>query len=453
MLGVGLHALKRCPSSRITQLTGVSLLTARWIQAPFTFTHINSRRIFGRCVWFSSASHHQHPDGEADDEELLPFDSSNQVISGLVTREDAIEHYVLDDEDFEGLTQYRSTHPDDDDGTEAPLVRYRRADVAMRSKNKWKNERDMKEEKMRRSAFGGRTRDVRAQRQQILDDRRTRRVAAVTEDVEMPIKKHSPFSKAAVETLFTSLRNTFIIVVIKGAAAYFSGSKAMTIEAGRAFFEGINQLFYYHGYKRSTQPPSRLHPHGYVMSMYVNCFMSSIFLGVWGIYLFGITFQELLHVGTSELEAVHWAAAVLGASVLLDLSTLRVAFKEAGERCKSMDITLWKYLTDGPDATTSSIILDEMAGALNGVAALSFLALTYVTGDTIWDILGALFGASLCIYVGGVNGIRNYSYLHSRAVPEIYRAKAIEIISASPVVEYFSSSVIVDFLSKFQVSA
>jgi Co/Zn/Cd efflux system component len=324
--------------------------------------------------------------GDSHDD-LFPLDSSNQIISGFVTKEDAMEHYVLDEEDFESLTQYLSTHPDDDDGTEAPLVRYRRSEVALRSRIKWKDDSEMKLEKDRRSALGGRTKDVRAQRQQILDDRRNRRVAAVTEDIEMPIKKHSPFSKAAEETLFTSLRNTFVIVIIKGVAAFFSGSKAMTIEAGRALFEGINQVFYYHGYTRSTKPPSRMHPHGYVMSVYVNCFMSSIFLTVWGFYLFGITARELFHPGASGLEAAHWAAAVLGVSVALDLSTLRVAFKEAEERCKVMETTKWKYLNDGPDATTSSIILDEIAGAVNGVVAVSCLAGTYFTGDAVWDTL------------------------------------------------------------------
>jgi hypothetical protein len=66
---------------------------------------------------------------------------------------------------------------------------------------------------------------------------------------------------------------------------------------------------------------------------------------------------------------------------------------------------------------------------------LSFVSLFFADGFLFSK--GGVFGATLCIYVGALNMRRNYSYLHSRAVPEIYRARAIEIISASPIVEYF----------------
>jgi hypothetical protein len=316
-----------------------------------------------------------------------PEDFTKKPVSGFISKSDAMDLYVLDEEDFSNVKTYRSTHPDDDEGIMEPLIRYRKSDVLKMSRTKWKSMTIMEEERKKRMNRDGT--DFSELRKDLLLKRRTRRAVAEFEARNVSIPSKIARSKTSADGSFgvihTSVLATLVSASFKVAAALYTGSLAMTSEAVRASFETGNQMLYVIGQHKSLKAPTVDHPYGFGLSVYLFSFLASCGLLAGGTICFVEGVKSIIHDDTPAIETPWVAASVLLIAVLADSRTLNVALTEVKLRKIKLEMTYWNYLIHGPDSAVASIFVEDAIGVLSGCAALMCLGASIVSGNSYWD--------------------------------------------------------------------
>lgn len=180
----------------------------------------------------------------------------------------------------------------------------------------------------------------------------------------------------------------------KTVGAFFTGSASMAAEAVHSFADCGNQLLLMWGQKSSQRKPDIQHPFGYGMNAYFWAFVVALVLfslgGVYSIY-------EGVHKVLNP-EPVKYALLAMGILMLgfvMELRSFMVCVKEikATYPGKSM-----KWFFKETRDSTLLVIFGEDAAALLGLGiAGSFLGLTVLTGNPIWDAIGSVaVGVLLC---------------------------------------------------------
>ncbi len=232
-----------------------------------------------------------------------------------------------------------------------------------------------------------------------------------------------------------------LVTVIKVFAAIASGSVAMYSEAVHSFADTLNQLLLLIGLRRSLKKADEDFEYGYGNERFFWALLSAC-----GIFFVGAGLTAYQGIGAlfapSHIEFSLIIFPVLIASFFIELYTLRVAMRQLE---KAFPDSSWRERIEEADSSTLAVLLEDAVAVIGVVIAGVAIALTYLTGSSLWDAAGSLVIASLLAAVAVILILKNRSYLLGASMPDELREEVIEFLEADPAIEKvidFKSSVL-----------
>lgn len=186
------------------------------------------------------------------------------------------------------------------------------------------------------------------------------------------------------------------IAVSKFVAFAFTGSSSLLTEAIHSVADSGNQILLLIGNKRSKKGADARHNFGYGRRRFVYGFIVAVVLFLVG-GLFSL-YEGLHKIQHPEEVRDAWIAfLVLGIAIILEAGSFRTALIEA--RKAKGPRSLPRFLRDSRQPELPVILLED-AGALVGlVFALCGVSLAVVTGNGVWDGVGALGVGALLVVI------------------------------------------------------
>ncbi len=211
------------------------------------------------------------------------------------------------------------------------------------------------------------------------------------------------------KTVIAALIANLAIAVTKFVAAALSGSSAMLAEGIHSLVDTGNQGFMLVGMKRAKKPADEKHPFGYGAELYFWAFIVAVLLFALGS---GLSIWEgvraILHSETSH-DSVPWIPfGVLAAAFGFEGYAFLTAFSsfEKGRRNRG----LIRDLRDMKDPSIFVVMCEDTAALIGIVIAAAGLALSWLTGNAIWDgaasiFIGVVLGITAIFLANEVRGL------------------------------------------------
>jgi cation diffusion facilitator family transporter len=195
-------------------------------------------------------------------------------------------------------------------------------------------------------------------------------------------------TKAVIAALLANLG----IAIMKFVAYIFTGSGAMLAESIHSVADSGNQALLLLGGRRAGRAPTPSHPFGFGRERYFWAFVVALVLfslgAAFSIYE-GI--EKIRH--PHEVESAAWAFGVLGVAIVLEGLSFRTAIHES--RPLKGDASWWSFIRHSRIPELPVVLLEDLGALLGLVFALVAVALTVITGDTLWDAIGTLMIGTL----------------------------------------------------------
>ena len=198
--------------------------------------------------------------------------------------------------------------------------------------------------------------------------------------------------RAVVAALFANIG----IAISKFIAFAFTGSSSLLTEAIHSVADSGNQVLLLIGNKRSKKGADAVHNFGYGRRRFIYGFIVAVVLFLVG-GLFSL-YEGLHKIQNPEEVKDAWIAfLVLGIAIIMEFFSFRTALREA--RAAKGHRSLARFLKDARQPELPVIVLED-AGALVGlVLALCGVSLAVVTGNGVWDGVGAMAVGGLLVVI------------------------------------------------------
>jgi cation diffusion facilitator family transporter len=221
------------------------------------------------------------------------------------------------------------------------------------------------------------------------------------------------------------------LAVLKGIAAFATGSAAMLAETFHSLADTGNQVLLFLGHRLARRPPDAAHPFGHGMNVYFWSFVVSLMLfSVGGAFAIWEAVRTFLHPHPHEWSI--WSYAILGASFVLEAGSLAVALKKLGDA--RGDRSLRRYWRENRDPTLPTVVFEDSAAIVSLAVAAAGLLLAQATGDLVWDGVASAVIGLILIGVAVVLAFESYSLLLGEAAPHAVEETVCRIVSADPAV-------------------
>ncbi|MEM7158071.1 MAG: cation diffusion facilitator family transporter [Myxococcota bacterium] len=222
------------------------------------------------------------------------------------------------------------------------------------------------------------------------------------------------------------------LTILKFAAFAFSGSGAMFSEAIHSLADTVNQGLLFVGIRGSEKPADALFPYGYGADRYLYSLLSAVGIFVLGC---GVTVYHGVHhlIHPPELSLSWVPLAVLGVSFVVEGSVLLTAARVVWS--KKGDLTLLQYLRSTSDPTAAAVLLEDAVACAGVLVAFVGIALAQITGNPVFDALGAIIIGLMLGAVAVWLGIRNRALLLGPAIPRDLQAKVETFLRELPEVQ------------------
>lgn len=186
------------------------------------------------------------------------------------------------------------------------------------------------------------------------------------------------------------------IAVSKFIAFAFTGSSSLLTEAIHSVADSGNQILLLIGNKRSKRSADATHNFGYGRRRFIYGFIVAVVLFLVG-GLFSL-YEGLHKIQHPEEVRDAWIAfLVLGIAIVMESFSFRTALHEA--RKAKGPRSLGRFLKDARQPELPVILLED-AGALVGlVFAMCGVSLAVVTGNGVWDGIGAMCVGGLLVII------------------------------------------------------
>lgn len=186
------------------------------------------------------------------------------------------------------------------------------------------------------------------------------------------------------------------IAASKFVAFAFTGSSSLLTEAIHSVADSGNQVLLLIGNKRSKKGADAQHNFGYGRRRFIYGFVVAVVLFlVGGLFSLYEGLHKIQH--PEELRDAWIAFLVLGIAIILEAISFRTALREA--RKSKGKKSLARFLKDSRQPELPVILLED-AGALLGLLfALCGVSLAVVTGNGVWDGIGALCVGTLLVVI------------------------------------------------------
>jgi len=246
------------------------------------------------------------------------------------------------------------------------------------------------------------------------------------------------------KVVVAALLGNLAITACKFGAALLSGSTATLAEAVHSLADSGNQVLLLVGLRLAAKPADDRYPFGRSAERYFWAFVVALMLfSVGGAFAIYEGTKHLLHpehaapgtisLGSWTFEAAYLNFAVLGASVLFEAMSFRVAFREF--RVMAQGRPWQKMLFEAKDPTIPLVLAEDTTALVGLSVALLAVVLSKLTGQSFWDPLGSIIIGLLLTAVAIVLARVTHGLLIGQSASLEDRARVLRIVEASPGVD------------------
>ncbi len=220
------------------------------------------------------------------------------------------------------------------------------------------------------------------------------------------------------------------IACAKLVAAALSGSAAMLAEGVHSVADTANQALLLLGMRRAARRPTALRPFGSHRESYFWAFIVALllfFLG--GVFAISEGVSKLVHHETHRGSLLA-PLIVLGISVVLELTSFTVAFREFNKDRGTRSIR--DALFAGKDPVIPLVLLEDTGAVIGLAIALLSIATTAVTGRAAADAIGSILIGLLLCAIGLVLARDTQSLLVGEGIDAATRAEVVRVAEQTP---------------------
>jgi cation diffusion facilitator family transporter len=238
----------------------------------------------------------------------------------------------------------------------------------------------------------------------------------------------------ARKVVVAALAGNVAIAVCKFVAAYLSHSTSTLAEAVHSLADTGNQALLLVGMRLAARPADERFPFGRASERYFWPFVVALMLfSVGGAFAVFEGVHKLVEPEPAPAHGVVWSYGVLGISLLFESLSFRVAWGEF--RKVARDRPLKKVIFDTRDPTIPLVLAEDVTAIVGLALALLAIALTHLTGMTVFDSLGSiLIGALLAGVALVIARITHALLIGESAAPE-EQARALVLTESVPEVK------------------
>ncbi len=231
--------------------------------------------------------------------------------------------------------------------------------------------------------------------------------------------------------VITAIAGNAFVAVIKFVAAFASGSSVMFAEAIHSVADTLNQTLLLIGLRQSTKKADGRFEYGYGNERFFWALIAAcgiFFLGA------GVTaYQGIEAIVNPQPIQFSWIiAGVLALSFAAESYTFFIAVRELQRTLPGIG---WDERLAKADSATLAVLLEDSVALLGVAVAGVSVALSYVTGNPVWDGIGTLVIALLLGTTAILLIQKNRAYLLGKSIPDSVREAVIELLEAEPAIE------------------
>lgn len=235
------------------------------------------------------------------------------------------------------------------------------------------------------------------------------------------------------KAVYAAISANTLVMVAKFGAFLATGSAAMLSEAIHSLADVGNQALLALGMVKSRQGPSEDYPFGMRRDRFVWALISAVgvfFLGCGVTVYHGV--HSLLH--PQAFEGSPWVlGGVLLFSAVVEGSSLWFAWRELdaarGER------GLLDFVTHSDDPLGAAVLFEDSAAVIGVGVAGAGIALTWLTGDPMWDALASILIGLMLGLVAVFLVRRNRELLLGEAPDPAVLARLEALLEGQPEIE------------------
>lgn len=243
-------------------------------------------------------------------------------------------------------------------------------------------------------------------------------------------------TRATVAALVANLA----IAVTKFIAWLLTGASSMLSESIHSFADTGNEILLLVGGRHATHGPNTVHPFGFGRQRYINAFLVSIILfSVGGLFALYETGRKIVEVRSGEpdelLSSTWWwvPLVVLGLSMVAESLSFRTALRETRAAREHLSVLEFVHESRAPELPV--VLLEDSAALLGLAFALLGVGLTLITGNGLFDALGAGMIGLLLIAVAVLLGVEMQSLLLGESATPAMTAAIGSALTRTPGIE------------------
>ena len=226
-------------------------------------------------------------------------------------------------------------------------------------------------------------------------------------DLSPPSTLHTLSVESQNKTLRYAFIGNITIASLKLAVFLLTSSQAMFAEFIHTFIDTVNQSLLILGAQQAAKQPDHRHQMGYGRAPYFFSLISAL-----NLFWFGVvfnTYHTFMYAGADV--QLHWYTwAVLGISLLIDGTVLRVSVKEI-LRHKPANRSWWKHWKQLKNPLVIGTIMEDVAAVTGVGLAAAGIGLSHLTGNIVFDHVASLSISGLLLYTSYALVRTNYRYL------------------------------------------
>lgn len=218
-----------------------------------------------------------------------------------------------------------------------------------------------------------------------------------------------------IRAALVSVAVNLFLILLKGAVGFLAGSIGLIAEAVHSLTDLTASILAVWGIRRAEQPPDTEHAFGHARYENLSSLLQMLIIGIASGILIYESILRIINGFTIDVE--WWAFAVMGGSVVIDLSTSRFLEKAAGASGGSAALE-----------ADSFHFISDMWGAVAVIVGLIFAGLGFKLADPIAAI-------SVALVIGGTairSGVRTTGILMDKAPPKELLDRITEVAAAYP---------------------
>src|SRR5215472_11088544 len=238
---------------------------------------------------------------------------------------------------------------------------------------------------------------------------------SVTGSQPQPSFSVEPQASRKIKAALASVAVNLVLILVKGIVGFLVGSIGLIAEAVHSLTDLTASILAVWGIRHAEQPPDAGHAFGHARFENLSSLLQMLIIGLASGILIYESILRIINGFTIDVQ--WWAFAVMGGSVVIDLTTSRYLEKAAGESGGSAALE-----------ADSFHFLSDMWGAIAVIVGLIFARFGFVLADPIAALVVALVISGTAFR----SGINTTGILMDKAPPREVLERITAVAAAYP---------------------